>query len=135
MSGGHASTFFGGFFDFDGVDMYGVFRIETFHRNLVGFVTTGDYRYRIYLIVDEYSGVDTRFLQVQVLVIGPHAEITRVGNERGFRIELLDNLGNPDFLVKALRQAAGKLQRNQRKPHLDAEHQVVVDADTLGKQA
>ena len=79
--------------------------------------------------------MNTRFLQVQVLVIGPHAEITRVGNERGFRIELLDNLGNPDFLVQPVCQTAGKLQRNQRKPHLDAEHQVVVDADTLGKQA
>lgn len=77
-AGGHASTFFGGFFYFDGVDMYGVFRIETFHRNFVRLVTTGDYRYRIYLIVNKYPGVDTRFLQVQVFVIGPHAEITRV---------------------------------------------------------
>ena len=40
-----------------------------------------------------------------------------------------------EFKDLGIRQAAGKLQRNQRKPHLDAEHQVVVDADTLGKQA
>ena len=121
------------FLDFDGVDVHGVLRVEAFHLQPVRDVLTAYDGNGPHGIVHDDVRVHARLLNVEETVVRPGVQVARFVHEAVAREELLDDAGQPDFLVQSVQQAAAGLQRDKAQAHLYAEHGAVRHVQCAGK--